>query len=157
MYHKNIYYYNILYLLCRVVDGTLGLIGEHGPLVPAKHGNGIFLQLPVRNAAGTARSFEPFVSEPPGGTAVAGVVDHESAVAVGRDPGLVAHLFDGANTVQHALARRPQLDLVDQAEQLDPFPEKAFLRGFWLFAHCFFILTAESQKTQRLILKPPEC
>ena len=120
----------------------MGLIGEHGPLVPAKHGGGIFFQLPVRNTARAARSFEPFVPQPPCSTAVAGIVDHKGAVAVGRDPGLVAHLFDGADTVQHALTGWPQFDLVDQPEQLNPFPVEAFLRGFWLFGHFVFLLAA---------------
>ena len=115
---------------------TLGLIGKHGPLVPAKHGSRIFFQFPVRDTAGTARSFEPFVPEPPGGAAVSGVVDHKNTVAVGGNSGLVAHLFNGPDTVQHSLAGWPQFDLVNQPEQLHPFPVITLLRGFRLFAHC---------------------
>jgi len=120
----------------------LGLVNEHGSLVTAKHGGGIFFQLPVWNTACFARSFKPFVPEPPGGTAVAGVVDHKGTVAVGRNPGLVAHFLDGTDTVQYALTGRPQFDLVNQPEKLDPFSVKAFLWGFWLFAQCIFLLTA---------------
>jgi len=111
------------------------LVGEHGSLVTAKHGGGIFFQFPVWNTARVARSFKPFVPEPPGGTAVAGVVDHKGTVAVGRNPGLVAHFLDGTDTVQHSLAGRPQFDLVNQPEKLDSFSVEAFLRGFGLFGH----------------------
>ena len=106
--------------------------------MPSKQGGGIFFHFPVWNAAGAAGALEPLVPEPSGGAAVPGVVDHESAVAVGGDPGLPAHLFDGADAVQHPLPGRPQLDLVDQPEELDPFPVKPFLGWFCLFAHCIF-------------------
>lgn len=117
------------------------LVDKHGPLMPSKHGGRILFQFPVRNAACTARTFEPLVPEPPGGTAVPRVVDHKSAVAVRRDPGLFAHFFDGPDAVQHPLSGRPQLDLVDQPEQLDAFPVESLLRCFCLFAHRLFSLT----------------
>ena len=103
--------------------------------MPAKHGGGIFFQLPVWNAACAARALEPFVPEPPGGAAVSGVVDHKNTVAVGGDSGLISHLFNGPDTVQHSLAGWPQFDLVNQPEQLHPFPVIPLLRGFRLFAH----------------------
>jgi hypothetical protein len=52
--------------------------------------------------------------------------------------------------VQHSLAGRPQFDLVNQPEQLHPFPVIPLLRGFRLFAHFNFLLTAKAQSTQRI-------
>ena len=137
------------------IYGSLLLVDEHGSLVPAKQGGGIFFHLPVRDATGTARSFEPLVPEPPGSPAVPGVVDHEGPVAVGCDPGLITHLFDGADAMQHPPARWPQLDLFDQPEQLDPLSIEAFLRGFGLFAHSILFYSPsaalEARRTQRNI------
>jgi len=81
----------------------------------------IFGEFPVGNTANTAGSLEPLVSQPAGGSAVSGIGNHESLVAMGRNPGLVAHDLDCLDSVQQPPARRPELDLVDQSKDLDPF------------------------------------
>ena len=37
------------------------------------------------------------------------------------DPGLIAHVSDGLNTVQKSFARRPKLDFFDESEHFYPF------------------------------------
>ncbi len=54
-------------------------------------------------------------------TAVSGVIDEKCFVTMGCDPGLVSQFFDGTYAVQQALARRPQLDLIHQVQQLNAF------------------------------------
>lgn len=64
----------------------------------------IFFQLPIRNSAHPAHPFEPFVSQPTGGPAVAGVGYNKSFIAVSCDPGLIPHLFDGFDTMQDSFS-----------------------------------------------------
>jgi hypothetical protein len=82
-------------------------------------GGRIFGEFPLGNAADTASSFEPFVSEPAGGSTVSGIGDHEGFVAMGRNPGLVAHDFDCLDSVQQSPTRWPEFDLLDQSKDLD--------------------------------------
>jgi len=57
-------------------------------------GGRIFSEFPLGNAANSARPFEPLVSQPAGGPAVSGIGDDEGLVAMGRNPGLIAHDLD---------------------------------------------------------------
>ena len=82
-------------------------------------GGRIFGEFPVGNAADAAGAFEPFVSKPAGGSAVSGIGDHKGLVAMGRNPGLVAHDLDCLDPVQQSPTRWPEFDLVDQSKDLD--------------------------------------
>jgi hypothetical protein len=82
-------------------------------------GGRIFGEFPLGNAADTAGSFEPFVSKPAGCSAVSGIGDHEGFVAMGRNPGLVAHDLDCFDSVQQSPTRWPEFDLLDQSKDLD--------------------------------------
>ena len=88
----------------------------------------VFFELPLGNTANAAGSLEPFVPQPAGGTAVSGIGDHEGLVAVRRDPGLIARHLHRLDAVQQPPTRRPELDLVDQAKDLDAFPIVTFSR-----------------------------
>ncbi len=88
-------------------------------------GGGIFFQLPFRNAADGARPAEEFVAQRPGGSAVAGIVDHEAFVAMGRNHGLIAEKLYGLDAVKYAASGRPEFHLADQAEQVHPGAVKA--------------------------------
>ncbi len=94
-------------------------------MMPPELRGGIFFELPLGQAAVRADPFEPFVAQPSCGPAVSGVVDHEGLVAVGGDAGLIAHGFDNPDAVQQAFARRPDLDFIDQPEQLHPLAVEA--------------------------------
>ena len=89
-------------------------------------GGCIFFEFPVRHTAGGTGTLEPFVSKPSCGTAVSGIVDHERFVAMGRDPGLVAHYINGLDSVKEAAPGWPELDLLDQSEKFHPFAVKSF-------------------------------
>ena len=82
-------------------------------------GGRIFGEFPVGNAADTAGSFEPFISKPAGGSAVSGIGDQKSLVAMSRDPGLIAHDLNCLDSMQQSPARRPEFDLLDQSKDLD--------------------------------------
>ena len=86
----------------------------------------VFGQLPVGNAAFAANTFEPFVSKPPGGTTVSGVVHHKCFITMGRDTGLVTHDMDGFDTVEQTASGWPELYFLDQTEKFDPFAVKSF-------------------------------
>ena len=73
----------------------------------------VFGEFPIRNPAGTADTLEPFVSQPAGGPAVAGVVHAKRFVAVGGDCGLLSSLFNGSDSVQNADAGGPEFDFVN--------------------------------------------
>ena len=64
-----------------------------------KLGRRILLQFPFRNSASSTYAFEPFVSQPPGGTAVSGVVDQKSFIAMGGNLCLVPQFFYGLDAV----------------------------------------------------------
>ena len=95
--------------------------------MPPEMRRGIFLQFPLGYAAGRTNPFEPFVAKPSCGPAVSGVVHHEGFVAVGGDPGLFTHGFDGLDTVQQPFTGRPDLDFFDEPEQFHPFAVEASL------------------------------
>jgi hypothetical protein len=76
-------------------------------------GGRVFGEFPVGNTANRAGSFEPFVSQPAGGSAVSGIGDQKGLVAVGRNPGLISHDLDCFDSMQQSPARRPELDFVD--------------------------------------------
>jgi len=101
-------------------------------MMPAEMGRCIFFQLPLGHTAGRANPFKPLVAKPSRSPAVSGVADHESFVAVGGDPGLIAHGFNRLDAVKQPFARRPDLDFCDQPEQLHPFSVKASLGRFGL-------------------------
>ena len=75
---------------------------------------------------------KPFIAKPAGGPAVAGIVDHESFVAMGGDSGLIADSFNGSNAVQPAAAGRPKLDFVNEPKQFHAFTIVSF-NGFFYF------------------------
>ena len=79
----------------------------------------VLLQLPLRDAALRARLGVPLVAQPAGGAAGLGVVDHHVLVAVRHHDGVGAALLELLDAVQDAAARRPQLQLLDQAEERD--------------------------------------
>jgi hypothetical protein len=95
-------------------------------------GGRIFGELPVGNAADTAGSFEPFVSKPAGRSAVSGIGDHKGLVAMGRNPGLIAHHLDCFDSMQQSPTRWPEFDLLDQSKDLDSLsvvaPDRLFDR-----------------------------
>ena len=82
-------------------------------------GGRIFGEFPVGNAADTASSFEPFVSKPAGCSAVSGIGNHKGLVAMGRNPGLIAHDLDYFDSMQQSPTRWPEFDLLDQPKDLD--------------------------------------
>jgi len=97
----------------------------------------VFFKLPFGNPANPAYTFEPLVSQPPGGAAVTGIVYHEGFVAVGGNPGLVSEFFDCFDTMQNTFSRRPQFYLIDQPKKLDAFSIVSFggFFGFFLGGH----------------------
>ena len=95
-------------------------------------GGRILLQFPVRDPAYRANLAEPLIPQPPRCPAVTGIVDHKGLIAVGGNLRLVAGLLNGFDAMQNPLARRPQLDLIDQFKQLYPFAVIS-LRRFFLF------------------------
>lgn len=84
-----------------------------------KKGRRIFFQLPFGNSARRTYGFEPFVSQPPRGATVAGIVDHKRLVAVGRNAGLVPDIFYRFNPVQNPFSGRPQFNLIDQPKEFN--------------------------------------
>ena len=92
-----------------------------------KLGLGVFLKLPVGDAAFFAGPPHPFVPEPVGGAAVFGVAGHEGLAAVGRDDGVIPFIFDAADAVEGTVAGRPELDLFQQTEKIDVLAVIAFV------------------------------
>lgn len=98
--------------------------------MPLETGRGILGQLPVRDPALRAGLAEPLIPEPAGGPAVPGVVDQKDPVAVGGDPGLISDLFYRSDPVQDTLPGGPELDFINEIEELDPFPVVSRVRCF---------------------------
>ena len=86
----------------------------------------IFFEFPLRDTACAAGTIEPFVAKPSCCTAISGIVHHKYFITMGRDTRLVTHDFDGFDTVKETASGGPDLYLLDQAEQLDPFAVKSF-------------------------------
>ena len=98
--------------------------------MPLESGRGILGQLPVRDPAFRAGFPEPLVPEPTGGPAVSGVVDQKDPVAVGGDPGLIPGLFYRSDPVQDPFPGGPELDFLNEIEELDSFPIVSLVRCF---------------------------
>ena len=62
-------------------------------------GGRILGQFPFGNTANPAGPFEPFISKPAGCSAVSGIVDDKTLVAMGRNPGLIAGDIDRSDSM----------------------------------------------------------
>jgi hypothetical protein len=86
-------------------------------------------KLPLRYAAGRAGVLIPFVPEPSHGTTVPGVPHHEAFIAMRGDQDMLpVDPLQGLDAVEHALPGRPQLDLIDDPEQIDLLAVIPFFR-----------------------------
>ena len=105
------------------------------PVMTPETGGCVFFKLPLGHPADGTDPLKPFVSQPAGGAAVPGIVDHNGFVAVGGYPGHGALEFNGFNPVQKAFPRWPQLDLVNEPEKFRAFAVVSFGRFFVFGCH----------------------
>ena len=102
----------------------------------------VFFDLPLRDAALWAASGIPLIPKPAGSAAPPGMPYDERDVAVCRDFGqdsLDSKIFD---TVQRSASGRPELDFIDQDEEIDPLADVRISNLLW--SHLIILLKSAS-------------
>ena len=92
----------------------LTLVEQSWSVMALKLGWWIFFQLPFGNSANRADILKPFISQPAGGPAVAGIVCQDCFVTMRDNLGLVPHLLNVPDAMQRAAARRPQFYFINE-------------------------------------------
>lgn len=103
-------------------------------------GGAVFFQFPVRYPTFLADGKEPFVAQPPGSPAMAGIVNDKALITVGGNFRHITPDFHGFNAMESAAAGGPQFNFFYQFEKVNIFAVKTlFLLLFWFRIIGFYI------------------